>query len=124
MSDKPVLPNPVTTDQAFLKLIVERLDLMNALLIDICTHTQRTQQAVEKASNNIIDVETAVQEAKSVNVNFDVQKLAERLNLQRELAAKPSALEDVPKSVGEGRKRTKNETGDTLHLKRESKTSK
>src|SRR3989337_771239 len=94
---KPALPNPVTTDQAFLKLIVERLDLMNALLLDVCTYTQRMVEALANA--------------KTVNVTFDVEKLAERLNLQRELAAKPSAFEDLTTSAN------------TSRLKRASKTS-
>ncbi|SRR5258706_8431226 len=85
---KPKLPDALTTDQVFLRLIIERLDLSNALLIDLCTYATQCNDLLGRVDNSIIDVETAIEKAKAVNVNFDIDKLAERLNL-----AKPSALE-------------------------------
>ena len=106
---KPQLPTAITNDQAFLRLIIERLDLTNALLIDILSDLSRL-------NNNIIDVESMIKAAKTVSVNFDVEKLAERLNLQREIAETPAAFEDTEfKNLA---------TGSTVRLKRAGKTAK
>lgn len=82
MSDAPkvVLPGVVTNDQAFLRAIVERLDQTNAIMTDMCDLLCAVKEATDKLNGNLIDVETAVQQTKTVQVNFDVDKLATKLS--------------------------------------------
>ena len=63
---KPQLPNAITNDQAFLRLIIERLDQQAAILTDMC--------------DVLCTVKETIEHAKTVQGNFEGEKLAEKLS--------------------------------------------